>query len=345
MGGPALDMAAIRFPWGAAEAWVLLHGRRPVALEIDKPDMPVLDGALARARVLGAHPGTRGWRLQLPDGHEAVLPHARSLQAGDMLPVAVTADARGAKPATVTDKPSFPGTLLVHLPLESGLHLSRQARALAGSAERREALKPALAALGEGGWILRHGAIETPVAEVLAEAGALVAAAAVLAQAGPIAWLQPPKTALQRLALDPAVPLLEAEALERLDLHAALTALLQPQVPFGEGGRLIVEATEALWAVDVDGGRERSPVRLVDLALEALVPQLRLRHIGGAIVVDLPRLDDKALQKRAVQRLEALAAAQLPDLQVLGFTRGGLLELVRPHGRPSLLALGLPPLI
>lgn len=348
----------VGFRWGPATAFLVLQGRRMVALEIDHPKYPVLHEAIAWARVQGPHPAVRGWVLELPGSIRAVLPFQRKLQPGSFLPVAVSADARGDKPPTLTDKPSFPGRFTVYLPLERGLHLSRQARSLAAPADA-DALKRALTALAPGGWIMRGEAFGSEGAEpVLAEAAALVAEAQALLQphAGHSQqphWLRPPRGALERLGLDaplvvtnagvgPDTAAIEADYLDRLDLLPALTALLSPQAPFGDGGTLTIEKTEALWAVDVDGGRSGTPVRIVDLAWDALLPQLRLRHVGGIVLVDMPRLDDRALQARALERFAASAGG---EVQVLGFTRGGLLELVRPHARPPLLAMGLPPLI
>lgn len=118
---------------------------------------------------------------------------------------------------------------------------------------------------------------------------------------------------------------------DRGDVGDALAMAEQREVPLPSGGVIAIEATAALVAVDVDSGTAG-----VDGALTAnleaadeVARQLRLRELGGTVVVDFIRMTAKGSREKVERRLaEAVAIDRLP-VQLLGWTRGGLYELVR----------------
>jgi hypothetical protein len=128
------------------------------------------------------------------------------------------------------------------------------------------------------------------------------------------------------------------------DAHAAaIDALEQPEVILPNGARLSVWPTPALVAIDVDTGasiatgrgKETHHLVLNQAVLPALVAQIRLRNLSGAIVVDLAGL---SVRKRAALGpvfADLLAADPLRP-RFLGFTALGLAEIVRPRVRPPL---------
>ena len=88
------------------------------------------------------------------------------------------------------------------------------------------------------------------------------------------------------------------------------------------------------------GSPKRTGLAVNLAAVDVITQQIRLRNLGGGIVIDFVGLEDR----RSRERLrEALAEALAPDPrrpQVLGWTRLGHLELVRPRrGRPLAEAL------
>jgi ribonuclease G len=142
----------------------------------------------------------------------------------------------------------------------------------------------------------------------------------------------------------------QAEALWPIDLDALFDEALSPTIAFGSGA-VHIEAVRAAVLIDVDTGspsagspQEGTPERArlaADLAAAPLIArQIRLRNLGGGIVVDFVGLD-RPRSREAVRA--ALAEALRPDParpQILGWTRLGHLELVRPrHGRPLAEAL------
>ena len=105
------------------------------------------------------------------------------------------------------------------------------------------------------------------------------------------------------------------------------------RVPLAGGGRMWIEPTRALTAIDLDSG-DGSLEALFAAAPQAIASQLRLRQTGGLVAVDFPRMTP-AIRKRLDADLSAALATDPRHPEWVGRTRGGLLELRLPHGRPS----------
>ncbi len=126
-------------------------------------------------------------------------------------------------------------------------------------------------------------------------------------------------------------------------LQAQVDALAAPELALPGGLRASIHPTPALVAIDVDGAgssatrqaKQQAQFAANRAAVAPLLHQLRLRNLSGAILIDLAGL---ASRKRAALRPEIEAAlAQDPLLpRLLGFTALGLVEILRPRGRPPL---------
>jgi ribonuclease G len=122
---------------------------------------------------------------------------------------------------------------------------------------------------------------------------------------------------------------------ERGDVGDALDAAAAREVALPSGGRIAIEATAALVAVDVDSGAASAAAALATNleAASEVGRQLRLRELGGTVLIDFIRMAGKGDREKVERRLaEAVAIDRLP-VQLLGWTRGGLFEVVR--GRTS----------
>jgi ribonuclease G len=131
-----------------------------------------------------------------------------------------------------------------------------------------------------------------------------------------------------------------------VELDAVFDRALAGKVALAAGGSVHVEATRAAVLIDVDSGSpetgspERAALTVNLAAADAIARQIRLRNLGGGIVIDFVGLEDRRSRERV---RDALAQALAPDSrhpQILGWTRLGHLELVRPRrGRPLAEAL------
>ncbi|MFY8105746.1 MAG: ribonuclease E/G [Elstera sp.] len=129
----------------------------------------------------------------------------------------------------------------------------------------------------------------------------------------------------------------------RLEVEAELAEACAAEVEMPGGARLSIEPTRALVAIDIDkGGDSRAPEALVTACLVEIARHLRLRGLGGLIVIDPPRLPTAALN-RALDVFKARLARDPVSSDLLGATRGGLIELTRPHRGPPLRDLLLGP--
>jgi ribonuclease G len=131
-----------------------------------------------------------------------------------------------------------------------------------------------------------------------------------------------------------------------LDLDEIFDQALSGTVALGGGGAIHIEATHTAVLIDVDSGTPEagSPegTRLaVNLAAaDAIARHLRLRNLGGGIVVDFAGLEDRKMRSRVRDRFIEALAPDPAHPQILGWTRLGHFELVRPRrGRPLAEAL------
>ena len=135
------------------------------------------------------------------------------------------------------------------------------------------------------------------------------------------------------------------------DVFAALgvaeevEALLEPSVKLKSGGSIIIEETAALTAIDVNAGgaAEGRGGRGYDLALatnlEAVAEaarQMRLRNLGGLIVIDLMAVKGEGAVGRIVTAMKEAVQRDPAGPYVLGTTKSGLLEVTRPRRRAPL---------
>jgi Rne/Rng family ribonuclease len=127
-------------------------------------------------------------------------------------------------------------------------------------------------------------------------------------------------------------------AFERHGVWEAVEALHSPVVALPGGGRLAIEPTRALVAVDVDTGADLSPAAALKANLAAareLPRQLRLRGLGGQVVVDFAPLP-KAERGRIADALKAALARDGIETTLVGWTPLGHLELARRRSRRPL---------
>lgn len=118
---------------------------------------------------------------------------------------------------------------------------------------------------------------------------------------------------------------------------------LKRKVWLKSGGYLVIDQTEALTAIDVNTGKFVGSVDLEDTVLKTnceaaieLARQVRLRNIGGIIIVDFIDMQKEENRRRVLEVLEEEFKKDKTKTNILGITSLGLLELTRKKVRPSL---------
>ena len=121
-------------------------------------------------------------------------------------------------------------------------------------------------------------------------------------------------------------------------IDAAISVATQPKVRLPSGGVLWCERTNALCAIDIDGAdadiRNYGFDGLFGEAAVEIARQIRLRGMSGLIMIDLPRAG--LANKKFRSQLQNCLDDDPQSPEILGMTRGGMLELWRPHGGVAL---------
>ena len=119
--------------------------------------------------------------------------------------------------------------------------------------------------------------------------------------------------------------------------------LFNRKVTLPSGGSIIVEQTEALVAIDVNTGRFRErrdmDQTILETNLEAareIARQLRLRDVGGLVMIDFIDMESPEHRRRVERELKAALAKDKARITVLPISRLGVVEMTRQRIRPSL---------
>ena len=131
---------------------------------------------------------------------------------------------------------------------------------------------------------------------------------------------------------------------ERYYVTEQLKKALEPKVWLPSGGSLIIERTEALTVVDVNTGKNVGKSSLEETVLannleaaDELARQLRLRDIGGIIVVDFVDMEVAANRAMVAKRFREALARDKTRTQVLDISGLGLIEMTRKRSGEGLL--------
>jgi len=140
-----------------------------------------------------------------------------------------------------------------------------------------------------------------------------------------------------RLYQDP-VPLFN-----RYQIEAQIETAFQRIVELPSGGSIVIDPTEAMVAIDINSARATKGGDIEETALQTnleaadeIARQLRLRDMGGLIVIDFIDMTSARAQKDVENRMRDALQADRARVQVGRISRFGLLEMSRQRLRPSL---------
>ncbi|MDD4189131.1 MAG: Rne/Rng family ribonuclease [Eubacteriales bacterium] len=137
----------------------------------------------------------------------------------------------------------------------------------------------------------------------------------------------------------------QEEIFQKYNIDSQLKKVLSRKVWLKCGGYIIIDKTEALTVIDVNTGKYVGSVNLEKTILKAnieaaeeIAKQLRLRDIGGIIVIDFIDMEVKSHQREVLSKLKNALSKDRTKSIVVGMTGLGLIELTRKKVTPGLNA-------
>jgi ribonuclease G len=136
----------------------------------------------------------------------------------------------------------------------------------------------------------------------------------------------------------------KAPVFDAFNITQELEKALRPKVWLKSGGYIVINQTEALVAIDVNTGKfvgksnrlEDTIVKTNTEAVKEIVRQIRLRDLGGIIVVDFIDMDERKNRAKVMQVLEETMRADKAPYKILQFNDFGLVAITRKRVKQSL---------
>ena len=140
---------------------------------------------------------------------------------------------------------------------------------------------------------------------------------------------------------DEAVPLFS-----RYQIESQIESAFKHTVKLPSGGSIVIDPTEALVSIDINSARATKGADIEETALntnleaaEEIARQLRLRDMGGLIVIDFIDMSSVKNQRTVENRMREALEQDRARVQLGRISRFGLLEMSRQRLRPSLVEL------
>ena len=371
MSGQSVDILFEVSP-GETRAAIVDADGNLLELLVERIDRPEQEGGIHLGRVTKVEPSLGGAFIALGAGEDGFLRRSKGLHEGQSIIVQVTRETSGMKGPTVTDKPSMVGRYLALTPsrsdttysgrlgsgrrraeieaLEDRLNEAAGAgvavRASAAYASDDEILAEA-ARLAKEWAAIEAAASENRVPSVLAPPPGLIARILRDREGGEVV-IDDPRVSRDIETMvrdrmpdrrgtirrhDGRRPLFEAQGIAE-----AVEGVCDRIVTLPRGARLIIDPVEALTAIDVDsgaGGKRAADDAILRTNLAVLpevARQIRLRNLSGLIVIDFISMRRKAIRAQFMQSARRAFRHDPMQVDVMGMTAAGLLELTRRRG-------------
>ncbi|GAA5134093.1 ribonuclease G [Thalassotalea piscium] len=135
----------------------------------------------------------------------------------------------------------------------------------------------------------------------------------------------------------------ERPIFDLFDVENEIQRALHRKIILKSGGYLIIDQTEAMTTIDINTGAFVGHRNLEETifntnieATQAIARQLRLRNLGGIIIVDFIDMTDTDHKRRVLHSLESAMAKDKVKFSISGFSALGLVEMTRKRTRESL---------
>lgn len=351
----------------------LMENQKVVSFYFESDSRDIRVGDLYLGKVLGNRLSQVGWFMDLGNGRSGFLPSHKYVsdcapQAGELRLVQVDKEARDHKEAELTEHVQITGKSIIFLPKSAYVAVSK--RIAEGRGERLKTKVSGWCSAGEGA-IIRTYAEDQDVDALYEEFSRLKKIWNSIRQQAECETS--PKRILRPFSFISAIlnenhfpstcsivanfDLNEDELPEHTDiriknnenpfialhLEPIYQAALHPFVPLESGASLAIEYTETLTAIDVNSGSmlfqnncEATAYKINCIAAREIARQLRLRQIGGMIVIDFLRMEEESDRNRLLLELENSTKTDPSAVHVYGYSHLGLLEITRKRQRYGL---------
>lgn len=136
----------------------------------------------------------------------------------------------------------------------------------------------------------------------------------------------------------------ENHIFDEFGIASEIDKLLQPKIWLKSGGYIVINQTEALVSIDINTGKfvgkgnslEETITRTNIEAVKEIVKQIRLRDLGGIIVIDFIDMDERKNRKRVMEALSLELAHDKAPSKILEFNEFGLVAITRKRVKQSL---------
>ena len=129
----------------------------------------------------------------------------------------------------------------------------------------------------------------------------------------------------------------------RYQIENQINEISQPEVRLKSGGYLVINPTEALVSIDVNSGKSTKGRHIEETALKTnleaadeVARQLKLRDLGGLVVIDFIDMEDRRNNGKVERRIKEALSSDRARVQVGRISTFGLMELSRQRLSPSL---------
>ena len=325
-------------------AAALLVDGRIEDLAIDPADDKPLPGAIYRAVADRPMKGQGGLFVKLPEG-SGFLRQTAGIAPGQRLLVQITGPAEAGKAYPVTTRLLFKSRFAIVTPGAPGLNISRRIKEDDLRAELEALASDGMQGAEESlGLILRSACVHANDDEIAEDIAAMRdLAQAVLADLQGNAELLVEGAGAHETAwrdwADPAPDDVIEGGFADHGVLEQIDALLTARVALGEG-HMMIEPTRALIAVDVNTGNDTSPAAALKANIAAareLPRQLRLRGLGGQVVIDFAPMPKK--DRAVLDQVIRAAFKSESEVNLAGWTTLGLYEMTRKRDRLPLTEL------
>jgi len=136
----------------------------------------------------------------------------------------------------------------------------------------------------------------------------------------------------------------DSDIFDEYGITPEIDKLLQPKIWLKSGGYIVINQTEALVSIDINTGKfvgrgnslEETITRTNLEAVKEIVRQIRLRDLGGIIVIDFIDMDERKNRKRVMEALSEEIARDKAPSKILEFNEFGLVAITRKRVKQSL---------